>query len=127
MIYGIGTDICDVQRVDKLYKKFGQRFAGKILSAEEKELLPVTGRAGWLAKRFAAKEAFAKALGTGFRDGLNLSDFGVLNNSKGAPEAFLTANAKQKLPTEAKVHISLSDEKGYAMAFVVIEHNFNQV
>lgn len=125
MIFGIGTDICDIRRVERIHTKFGARFVSKILSEREEKHMPATGRAAWLAKRFAAKEAFAKALGIGFSEGLVFRDFAVLNNTKGAPEAVLSDNARAKLPEEARVHVSLSDEKGYAMAFIVIEQDFN--
>ena len=127
MIYGIGTDICDIRRVQRLYSRYGQRFVSKILSQREERHMPTAGRAAWLAKRFAAKEAFAKALGTGFSEGLMFQDFTVLNNSKGAPQAVLSDKIKQKLPESASVHISLSDEKGYALAFIVIEQHTNNL
>lgn len=123
MIVGIGTDICDINRVTRLYKKYGTRLVTKILTEKEERHLPTQERAAWLAKRFAAKEALSKAFGTGFSDGLTFKDFSILNNNKGAPEVVLSKNAQDKLPPECKIHISLSDEKAYALAFIVIEQN----
>ena len=85
--------------------------------------MPEAKPEAWLAKRFAAKEAFAKAIGTGFAEGLTFPDIAVLNNSKGAPYFELSGQAQAKLPAGAEVFVSLSDEKGYAIAFVVIEQN----
>lgn len=125
MIYGIGTDICDISRIEKIYKKYGARFAAKILTEQELQHMPKMGKYAWLAKRFAAKEAFAKAVGTGFSGGLGFHDFAVLNNKKGAPEALCSECVQEKLPLGARVHVSLSDEKGYALAFIVIEQIIN--
>ena len=106
MICGIGTDICDISRIQAVYAKFGVRFTAKVLSDHD------------------AKEAFAKACGTGFSDGLTFKDISILNNKKGAPEVVLSDKIAR---ADRKVFVSLSDEKGYALAFVVIEqctHNF---
>lgn len=123
MIYGIGTDICDIRRMEKACKRFGVRFATRILSLKEERHMPKLGRAAWLAKRFAGKEAMAKAMGTGFSEGLSLKDISVINNKKGAPEVVLSEKAQSRMPPGSRIFISLSDEKGYALAFVVIEQN----
>ena len=124
MIYGIGTDICDIRRIDKIYKRFGTRFVTKILSEKEERHMPSAGLVPWLAKRFAAKEATAKAMGTGFSEGVTFKDVAIINDAKGRPEVFLSAKAKNTLPQGSRAFVSLSDEKGYAIAFVVIEQEF---
>lgn len=125
MIYGIGTDICDIARIEKVYGRFQKRFIHKILTATEKENLPHTNPAPWLAKRFAAKEAIVKAMGTGFRGGVSFQDIEVLNNKKGAPKVHLSAHAQKFVPSKSHVFVSLSDEKGYALAFAVVEQVCN--
>lgn len=121
MIYGIGTDICDVTRIEKLLEKREQKFIDKTLTAAEQAAAPQPLSANWLAKRFAAKEAVVKAMGTGFVDGLFFGDVEVFNDDAGKPYVKLSAQAVAKLPEGATVFLSLSDEKTYAVAFAVIE------
>ncbi len=125
MIFGIGTDIIEITRIKLAIEKNGERFARRILSKSEQELCSQSKYPErFLAKRFAAKEAFAKALGTGIRNGLNLCDIEVSNNADGKPEInYVGTNAKVEsiLPSQAKFHITISDEKEYAVAFVIIE------
>lgn len=121
MIFGIGTDLCDITRIERMLKQRGDVFIRKILTPKEEERASKPLKASWLAKRFAAKEAIVKAMGTGFVDGLWFSDVEVLNNAAGKPYVILSAKAQALLPQGAEVFLSLSDEKAYAMAFAVIE------
>ena len=121
MIYGIGTDMCDVTRIEKLLQKRDDVFINKILTEAERQKAPQPMNANWLAKRFAAKEAVVKAMGTGFVDGLFFGDIEVFNNEAGKPEVKLSAKAQAMLPQPMNVFLSLSDEKTYAIAFAVLE------
>lgn len=122
MIIGIGTDIVQVQRIQSVYIKLGEKFAQRILSATEFQLFKQKDQSiPFLAKRFAAKEATSKALGTGI--GLiSWHDIEVSNNNAGAPILTLTGKAKDRLSAlgGTSAIISLSDEKDYAVAFVVV-------
>ena len=123
-IYGIGIDICDISRIEKSLARHPDAFAGKILHVEEKKIFDQRRfKARFLAKRFAAKEAFSKALGTGITEGVNLHDIEVKNNSAGKPYLVLHGKTKQKFEEIAGVslHLSISDEKHYAIAQVIIE------
>lgn len=125
MIFGIGTDIVQIARIQKNLDEYGERFAKRILTEEEFiEYGQKTLKANFLAKRFAAKEATAKAMGTGFSGGLSLRHIGVSNNDRGKP--MLTfSDVAQDFIVEKKItdhHVSLSDEKEYAVAFVTLEH-----
>ena len=123
MIYGIGTDIVHVSRMQKNLEKYGDKFAKRILTDSEfSEFENKNDQAAFLAKRFAAKEATAKAMGTGFSQGLSLHHIGVTHDDAGKPilefldvaEAFLQEkNIKQS-------HLSLADERDYAVAFVTL-------
>ncbi len=89
MIYGIGTDIVSLKRIIRLNKKFGQAFAGRILTPEELLEFPQAGKpVNYLAKRFAAKEAFAKAVGTGIRGAVSFCNIGIGHDALGKPEFF---------------------------------------
>ncbi len=125
MIYGIGTDLCDIRRIEKVYNRFGNKFIHKLLSNEEQAAMPENITSGWLAKRFAAKEATVKAMGTAFRNGLFLSDIRIFNDPNGKPVIKLSPLAAGFLPENNKLFLSLTDEKAYAAAFVVIEHNIS--
>lgn len=123
MIFGIGTDLVFIPRIQTLLTKYGDRIALRILSDTEFEAFKKTKhQANFLAKRFAAKEAAAKALGTGFRDGLSLRHINVVNNDKGKPELGFTAKGLTLINelNIGKSMISLSDEKEYALAFVTL-------
>ena len=123
MIHGIGTDIVAIARMARLWDKYGDSFAARMLADDELQTL--TGQAHparFLAKRFAAKEAAAKALGTGFRDGLSLRHIAVGNDALGKPELRLSGRAAE-LAEAFNVHdchLSLTDEADYAVAFVVM-------
>jgi len=124
MIFGIGTDIVHVQRMHESLEKYGDKFAKRILTKTEfNEFIQVNGKASFLAKRFAAKEATAKAMGTGFSGGLSLQHIGVTHNAAGKPVLDFIEQAK-KIVEEKNIqatHISLSDERDYAVAFVTLE------
>jgi len=131
MILGIGTDIANLERIKEVLKNHGERFAEKYFSEEEiargetKET--EKDRIAYFAKHWAAKEAFVKALGWGFRDGIYPKDVMILNDTKNKPYIKLEGGVKEtfdKLIPEgysAKIHISLSDDVPSAIAFVVIE------
>ena len=124
MILGIGTDLCEVSRVERALERFGERFARRILVESELEIFRRRRkRASYLAKRFAAKEAFSKAMGTGIRAPVNWHNVWVLNDRAGKPMlGFSKAlGALLKRRGIEKVHVSLTDEIGMACAFVVIE------
>lgn len=124
MIYGIGTDIVSIQRITDNLARYGDRFAQRILSEEEMSLYGAASRQNhFLAKRFAAKEAAAKALGTGIRDGLTLKDIQVSNDALGKPLLVFTRQGQEKLQGRGigNAHLSLSDEEDYAIAFVTLE------
>ncbi len=125
MIYGIGTDIVKIARIKELYENYDEKFVNKILSEKELDIFhgfPLKRRrVAYLAKRFAAKEAFVKALGTGFRDDINFSSISVYNNKLGRPNLELKENIKSYLPKNSKYYISLSDEEDLVMAVVIIE------
>ena len=124
MIYGIGTDIVRIQRIDKNLQRYGDRFASRILSDDEFEGFQTSARkAHFLAKRFAAKEAAAKALGTGFRDGLSLRDISVTHDELGKPMLDFSPGCREQLDIRriGGTHLSISDEHDYAVAFVTFE------
>ena len=123
-ILGNGVDIVDNLRIKKSIKN--NNFIKRIYSNDEiKESKNVKNKANFFAKRFAAKEAFVKSLGTGFRNGINFKDISVKNNNLGKPELYLNKKIKsfllQKLKIKKyKIHLSLSDENKYSIAFVII-------
>ncbi|MFZ5594899.1 MAG: holo-ACP synthase [Pseudomonadota bacterium] len=123
MIFGIGTDIVRVARMDEALARHGSRFAHRILTEEEYREFCLAGRpAHFLAKRFAAKEAAAKAMGTGFRDGMSLRHIGVAHDDKGRPSLVYHGRAEQ-LRRDLGIgegRLSLADERDYAVAFVIL-------
>lgn len=124
MIVGIGTDIVQIERIQQSIKQFDDDFARRILTAEEFEDYKQSKQAThFLAKRFAIKEATAKAFGTGFRDGLSWQHITVTHNQLGAPSLHFSdialALANKKMIKAA--HVSVSDEHHYVVAFVVLE------
>ena len=124
MIYGIGTDIVAVGRIARLETKFGLDFAERILSPEELLEFPqAADSAAYLAKRFAAKEAFAKAVGTGIRGAVSFRNIGIGHDALGKPELFFAPALSQWLAEQGigRVHLSLSDEKELVSAFVIAE------
>ncbi len=128
MIIGIGTDICIIARIERILKRYGQKFQNRCFSYKEQQKCCNTKNlAACFAKRFAAKEAVSKALGTGIKKGVNWKNIEIVNRQSGKPIIYLFGKAYDKLleltpnNMKAKVHVSLSDEKDYAQALVVIE------
>jgi len=129
MIIAIGSDLCNIERIQNSLDRFGERFENRVFTELERAKAnrrPFT-KAGTLAKRFAAKEAFSKAVGTGFKAGVFMKDIGVVNLKTGAPTLALTGGAAARLARlipeghEAHVHLTLTDDHPWAQAFVVIE------
>lgn len=124
MIIGIGTDIARIARFEKALERHGERLALRLLGGDERErLMSHPAPAAYLAKRFAAKEAFVKALGTGLRRGMRWSEIQVVNDALGRPSLALSGRALA-LAEAAGVrasHLSISDEDAMAVAFVVLE------
>ena len=128
MIVGVGSDLCDIRRVTEVLERHGDRFARRCFTeVERRKAERRPDPAGTYAKRFAAKEACAKALGTGLSHGVFWRDMGVVNRASGQPTMELTGGALARLRAivpaglEAVIHVSLTDEHPYAQAFVVIE------
>ena len=127
-IIGIGNDLCDIRRIEKSLQRFGDRFVRRVFTDVEQAKAarrPFT-MAGTLAKRFAAKEAFSKAVGTGFKRGVYMKDIGVVNAPSGAPTLVLTSGAKARLDALAPaghaidVHLTMTDDHPWAQAFVIL-------
>jgi holo-[acyl-carrier protein] synthase len=128
MILGIGSDLCDIRRIERSLERFGARFTHRIFTAGERARSERrAAAAASYARRFAAKEACAKALGTGLRAGVFWRDMEVVNLASGRPTLSLTGGALERLQAmlppghEAIVHVSLTDDPPLAQAFVVIE------
>lgn len=128
MIIGLGNDLCDIRRVEKALDRYGERFIARVFTPIERARAErKAGRAATYAKRFAAKEACAKALGTGFRDGVFLRDIGVVNLPSGRPTLALTGGAAARLRLitppghRAEIFLTLTDEPPLAQAIVIIE------
>lgn len=129
MILGLGSDLCNIERVQASLDRFGDRFLRRVFTEAEQAKAarrPFTA-AGTLAKRFAAKEAFSKAVGTGFKRGVFMKDIGVVNLASGKPTLALTGGAKAMLdaltpPGHAvHVHLTMTDDHPWAQAFVILE------
>ncbi|MEL7199193.1 MAG: holo-ACP synthase [Pseudomonadota bacterium] len=129
MIIGTGSDLCNIERIANSLERFGDRFEKRVFTELERAKArkrPFT-IAGTYAKRFAAKEAFSKAVGTGFRRGVFMKDIGVVNAPSGAPTLALTGGAAKRLEEitphghEAIIHLTLTDDHPWAQAFVIIE------
>jgi len=124
VIYGVGTDIVEVVRIEKALERFGDRFAQRILCAPElKRYEGHRQQANFLAKRFAAKEAFTKALGTGIRAPANWHGVWVRNLASGQPVLEFSDALQRYLKAKGvtTAHVSLSDERGVAFATVILE------
>ena len=124
MIYGVGTDLIEIRRIDKALKRFGERFAKRILCEPElKRFRAHRQPAAYLAKRFAAKEAFSKALGTGIHAPANWHGVWVVNLTSGKPQLEFSPDL-EKLLRKKKIlnsHLSLTDEREIASATVILE------
>jgi holo-[acyl-carrier protein] synthase len=129
VIIGIGSDLCNIERIQNSLDRFGTRFERRVFT--DLELAKAKRRplnyAATLAKRFAAKEAFSKAVGTGFKAGVFMRDIGVVNAPSGAPTLALTGGAKARLDGMVpaghvvRLHLTLTDDHPWAQALVVIE------
>ena len=128
MIVGLGSDLCNIERIEKSLGRWGDRFLQRVFTGVEQAKAasrPHT-RAGTLAKRFAAKEAFSKAVGTGFKRGVHMKDIGVVNLPSGAPALQLTAGARARLDALApeghaiEIHLTMTDDHPWAQAFVIL-------
>ena len=129
MIIGLGSDLCNIERIQSSLDRFGERFEARVFTDTERAKAhrrPFT-MAGTYAKRFAAKEAFSKAIGTGFRRGVFMKDIGVVNAPSGAPTLALTGGAAERLAMlvppghSHAIHLTLTDDHPWAQAFVIIE------
>ncbi len=127
MIIGLGTDLIDIDRIEATIERFGERFLDRIFTPlEQAKSDPRANRAASYARRFAAKEACSKALGTGFRRGVFWRDMGVVNDPSGRPTMKLTGGAAQRLAQitppgmEVRIDVSLTDEPPIAQATVII-------
>ena len=124
MIYGIGIDMVAIQRMQENINKYGSRFANRVLCKRELvEYTGTPGKASYLAKHFAAKEALAKAIGTGFRNGVRLRDICVNHLSSGQPQIQFDGKITDILSVNGitSCFLTLSDENEYAIACVVLE------
>jgi holo-[acyl-carrier protein] synthase len=128
MIYGIGTDICDVRRIAATYARRGERFAAKVLGPHEIEVFhdrraKVQSRGiSYLATRFSAKEAFSKAIGLGMRSPMTWRDCEVVKAASGKPRIRLHGELAAWFESRGlRAHVSITDETDYAASFVVIE------
>jgi holo-[acyl-carrier protein] synthase len=129
VIIGLGSDLCNIERIANSLARYGERFENRVFT--ETEIAKARRRpftiAGTYAKRFAAKEAFSKAVGTGFKRGVFMKDIGVVNAPSGAPTLALTGGAALRLEEmipaghEARIHLTLTDDHPWAQAFVIIE------
>ncbi len=128
MIVGIGSDLCNIERIQASVDRFGERFLRRVFTDVERakaQSRPYS-MAGTLAKRFAAKEAFSKAVSTGFKRGVYMKDIGVVNAPSGAPTLHLTGGAKARLDALAPaghsiaVHLTMTDDHPWAQAFVIL-------
>ncbi len=129
MILGVGSDICDIRRIEQAMERFGDRFLARVFTADERrraDRRSGTNRTGTYAKRFAAKEACSKALGTGFRRGVFMSDLRVTNLASGQPTLRLAGGAAERLAElvpagmAARIDLTMTDEYPYAYAQVII-------
>ncbi|PZF76887.1 holo-ACP synthase [Aestuariivirga litoralis] len=128
MIIGIGNDVIDIRRIEETLTRFGDRFIERIFTdVEIRKSEKRAQRAASYAKRFAAKEACSKALGTGFRKGVFWKDMGVVNEPSGKPTMVLTGGARDQLDSlvpeghRPRIHLTITDDFPYAHAFVMIE------
>jgi holo-[acyl-carrier protein] synthase len=129
MIIGLGSDLCDIRRIEKVMARFGDKFVRRVFTDAERARAAKRTEAlhaGTYAKRFAAKEACAKALGTGFSEGVFHSDMGVVNLPSGQPTLVLTGGALARLQAitppgmQAQLSLTMTDEVPYAFAQVII-------
>lgn len=129
MIVGLGSDLCNIERIAASLERFGEKFEARVFTDVERAKAarrPFT-RAGTYAKRFAAKEAFSKAVGTGFKRGVFMKDIGVVNLPTGQPTIVATGGAKARLDALTPaghvlhIHLTMTDDHPWAQAFVILE------
>jgi holo-[acyl-carrier protein] synthase len=129
MIIAVGSDLCNIERIQASLARWGEKFENRVFTEVERakgNSRPYT-KAGTLAKRFAAKEAFSKAVGTGFKRGVFMKDIGVVNMRSGAPTLQLSGGAATRFASlipeghEGLIHLTLTDDHPWAQAFVIIE------
>ncbi|MFL6754334.1 MAG: holo-ACP synthase [Sphingomicrobium sp.] len=128
MIIGIGSDLCNIERIQASLDRFGDRFLNRVFTDVERRKAASRPHtiAGTLAKRFAAKEAFSKAVGTGFKRGVFMKDIGVVNAPSGAPTIVATGGARARLDALAPeghaidIHLTMTDDHPWAQAFVIL-------
>ena len=128
-VLGVGVDLCDIRRIEQSIERFGERFLSRVYTVRERKDCEArgAGRIAAYARRWAAKEACSKALGTGVAQGVGLRDIELESLAGGAPSLRLQGGAARRLASltpagaEPRLHVSLSDEPPYAQAFVVIE------
>ena len=122
MIVSIGTDLISVGRIARIWRGYGDRFVNRILTPHEREAWPETGAAHYLARRFCAKEAVAKALGTGMGAGIGWQQIEILHTGEGQPLVTTcgAVNERMRKLGADRIHISISDERDYAVAFAVL-------
>jgi holo-[acyl-carrier protein] synthase len=127
-IVGIGSDLCNIERIQKSLDRWGDKFLSRVFTETERAKAarrPFTA-AGTLAKRFAAKEAFSKAVGTGFKRGVYMKDIGVVNLPSGKPTLSVTGGARERLDALAPaghaidIHLTMTDDHPWAQAFVIL-------
>lgn len=128
MILGIGTDICDIRRIEEAIEKFGERFLDRIFTEFEQDYCESkSGKSSYYAKRFSGKEAVAKALATSKSGALSWTDVEVRNDPSGRPQVLLSGSAEKRLSEitpsgyTASVHLSLSDDYPYSQAYAIVE------
>ncbi len=121
VVRGIGVDIVKLKRIEAVHRRFGDRFASKVLSAEELSAGPITS--SLIAKRFAAKEAIAKALGTGFRSGITMPSITIKKNSLNKPQVSLAGEAAMRLRAigAQQILVSIADEVDSVVAFAIAQ------
>lgn len=121
MIYGIGTDVVKLERMEKVYERHGERLVNHLLMPEELALFRTNKRpVRFLAMRFAAKEAIVKAMGTGFAHGMWIKDAGFAPNAWGKPEVIFSPRGKALCERIGEGHVSLTDEDGLVVAVAVL-------
>jgi len=129
MIIGMGSDLCNIERIANSLERYGKRFTQRVFTDIEnaKAARRPHTQAGTYAKRFAAKEAYSKAVGTGFKRGVFMKDIGVVNAPSGAPTLHLTGGAAARLAEltpdghSVTVHLTLTDDHPWAQALVILE------
>lgn len=122
MIHGIGTDIIETSRIKNSIENYGERFLNKVFTEIERDYCELFNEKNYLhyAARFAAKEAFSKAIGTGFSQGFKLNEFSIKNDKSGEPKAILHGNLLEKY-RDFKILVSLSHIEDYAVAYLIME------